>query len=618
MCSTAFYRLDGIAPALSGHSAIIVAHDQPAFRPSPSPTLLASLNVLAQSPLPVGSAGDARLPPAVRSRRHLHARRRSGWPPMAGTWTISGNEITLQNDPGRRNATAPRRYTFSVDGAAFGLDVVADDCQARRMILDRSRWLPPGTAPIGARAPHRPHRRAPAKTPLPPATPAPATGRRSAAAKPSGIADGQNLPDTLESGDRREHPVAHADSRARAFEPDRVGRPRLRDHRDQQPRQRDVQAGPVRRRRRVRRSLAASLDALRDRQADRQDSLGATAAQGEPRNKRHIKSTYASASPATDGRIVVAWFGSQGVYAYDVDGGLRWKVDLGRVDMGAYDIPALRVGTGELADHLERPGDRAVRHAGRFVPARARRRHRRDGVENAIARSCRRGARRRSSRHAAGPELVTNASNFIRGYDPTHRQGAVAARRQLEDHGADADLRRRPAHHRERPRAGAADLCRAARRARRSDAGEWRDRQARRWRGARPAAVLTCRRRSPIAGSSTCSPTTACSTPTNLRPARRSIASGLPLVGSGFSASPVAADGKIYLSNEDGEMLVVEAGATFKHIATNSMGETLMATPALSDGVMYVRGVDAVRDRRRRAACEAGRYARLRPCRAPS
>jgi hypothetical protein len=37
-------------------------------------------------------------------------------------------------------------------------------------------------------------------------------------------------------------------------------------------------------------------------------------------------------------------------------------------------------------------------------------------------------------------------------------------------------------------------------------------------------------------------------------------------------------------------MLVVQAGETFKHLATNSMGETLMATPALSEGVMYVRG----------------------------
>jgi outer membrane protein assembly factor BamB len=61
-------------------------------------------------------------------------------------------------------------------------------------------------------------------------------------------------------------------------------------------------------------------------------------------------------------------------------------------------------------------------------------------------------------------------------------------------------------------------------------------------------------------------------------------------VGSGFSASPVAADGKIYLSNEDGDMLVVRAGPTFEHIATNSIGELLMATPALSEGVMFVRG----------------------------
>jgi outer membrane protein assembly factor BamB len=68
----------------------------------------------------------------------------------------------------------------------------------------------------------------------------------------------------------------------------------------------------------------------------------------------------------------------------------------------------------------------------------------------------------------------------------------------------------------------------------------------------------------------------------------------LPLVGSGYSASPIAADGKIYLSNEDGEMLIVEAGATFKHIGTNSIGEMLMATPALSDGVMYVRGVSTL------------------------
>lgn len=52
----------------------------------------------------------------------------------------------------------------------------------------------------------------------------------------------------------------------------------------------------------------------------------------------------ASIASAADGRIVVAWFGSQGIYAYDMSGGLRWSVDLDRVDMGAYDIPAYEWG----------------------------------------------------------------------------------------------------------------------------------------------------------------------------------------------------------------------------------------------------------------------------------
>ena len=65
-------------------------------------------------------------------------------------------------------------------------------------------------------------------------------------------------------------------------------------------------------------------------------------------------------------------------------------------------------------------------------------------------------------------------------------------------------------------------------------------------------------------------------------------------VGSGFSASPVAADGKLYLTSEDGEILVIAAGREFQKLATNSMGELVMATPALSDGVMYVRSASSL------------------------
>src|SRR4029079_14003554 len=63
----------------------------------------------------------------------------------------------------------------------------------------------------------------------------------------------------------------------------------------------------------------------------------------------------------------------------------------------------------------------------------------------------------------------------------------------------------------------------------------------------------------------------------------------LEKVGNGFSASPVAADGKIYLSNEDGDIFVVAAGRDVQAVSNNSMGELVMATPALSNGVMFVR-----------------------------
>jgi len=64
----------------------------------------------------------------------------------------------------------------------------------------------------------------------------------------------------------------------------------------------------------------------------------------------------------------------------------------------------------------------------------------------------------------------------------------------------------------------------------------------------------------------------------------------IPHRAHGFSASPVAADGKIYLAGEDGLVFVVAAGAELKLLATNPLGEPLMATPAMSDGVIYLRG----------------------------
>ncbi len=62
--------------------------------------------------------------------------------------------------------------------------------------------------------------------------------------------------------------------------------------------------------------------------------------------------------------------------------------------------------------------------------------------------------------------------------------------------------------------------------------------------------------------------------------------------GGAFTASPVAADGKIYLSSEDGDIFVFKAGPKHELLATNTVGEVLMATPAISGGMLIVRGIN--------------------------
>ena len=59
--------------------------------------------------------------------------------------------------------------------------------------------------------------------------------------------------------------------------------------------------------------------------------------------------------------------------------------------------------------------------------------------------------------------------------------------------------------------------------------------------------------------------------------------------GGSFSASPIAADGRLYFANEDGDIFVARAGRTYQEIAKNEMKEVIMSTPAISDGVVIVR-----------------------------
>jgi outer membrane protein assembly factor BamB len=60
--------------------------------------------------------------------------------------------------------------------------------------------------------------------------------------------------------------------------------------------------------------------------------------------------------------------------------------------------------------------------------------------------------------------------------------------------------------------------------------------------------------------------------------------------GTRFFASPVAADGLIYLASEPGDVYAVRAGVEYELVSVNPVGEKLFATPAMADGTLYIRG----------------------------
>ncbi|HEX6973136.1 MAG TPA: PQQ-binding-like beta-propeller repeat protein [Vicinamibacterales bacterium] len=512
----------------------------------------------------------------------------SGWPTMAGTWKASGDELTITTTGGPAECAPPARYKFQVSDSHVRLSVVADGCQPRRMILDRSEWRPEGEA---VKPPARSIvRTGPVKPPaLPAAKPAKGGWPSFRGPNASGVADGLNLPDnwsparnenvlwhTLIPGLAHSSPIVWGDrifvtsaisSKAGAtFKPGLYGDGDASDDSSKH------------------KWMLYAID-----KGTGKIAWERVAFEGEPRNKRHIKSTYASASPATDGRIVVAWFGSQGVHAFDVNGTPLWQVDLGRVNMGAYDIPAYEWGPASspviwndlVFIQCDTQADSFIlaldAKTGQTVWKTERDELPSWGTPSVLE-------------TPSGPQLVTNASKFVRAYDPRTgkelwRVGGSSKITAPTPIAAGDLLIVASGRAPERPifavRSTARGDITLAKDTTSNDAVAW----SKTGRGPYMPTPLVYNGILYVLANNGVLDAYDVTTGQEIYRQR------LPTVGSGFSASPVAADGKIYLSNEDGEMLVIAAGREFKLIATNSMGELLMATPALSDGAMYVKTV---------------------------
>lgn len=310
--------------------------------------------------------------------------------------------------------------------------------------------------------------------------------------------------------------------------------------------------------------------------------------EGVPKEKRHVKSTYASSSPATDGRYVVAFFGSQGLYAFDMKGKLVWKKDLGRLDVGAYDLPEYEWGTASSPiiykdlvivqcdtskeDFLMginiKTGETVWKTERTEMPSWAT-----PTVYQGKARA----------------ELITNAPNFIRGNDP---ETGIELWKLGDSSNITAptpifsgDLivvasGRRPNAPIFVVRPGASGDITLPKGQTTSQHVAWTRQKVGSYMPT-PLIYMGLLYVLKNEGIFTCF---------DLATGEEKYQSRIPHQGSGFSGSPVASDGKIYLPSEDGDIFIVKAGDKFELLGKNSIGQLLMATPAISGKMMFVRG----------------------------
>ena len=312
-----------------------------------------------------------------------------------------------------------------------------------------------------------------------------------------------------------------------------------------------------------------------------------TAAEGPVKIKRHLKASHASSTPATDGKHLVAIFGPEGLFCYDLDGKLLWRKDLGTLDAGWFFNPAYQWGYAS-SPILYR--DLVIVQAdvqqGSFIAAFKLA----DGTEAW-----------RTSRDEipswgtptiveapSGPELVTNGSRFLRGYDPLTGKELWRMQNRSEITVATPVATQglvlftngyRPVPSVVAVRAGArGDVSLKEGETANAGVAWYKDKGG----TYMPTPVVVGDHFYTLAnqGVLTCY---------DARSGEKVYQERVGGTGGAFTASIVAGDGRLYLASEDGDVWVIKAGAKYEQIAKNPMGEVMMATPAIAGGRILIR-----------------------------
>jgi len=308
---------------------------------------------------------------------------------------------------------------------------------------------------------------------------------------------------------------------------------------------------------------------------------------GVPAVKRHPKSSHANHTPCTDGKRVVAFFGSEGLYCYDMKGKALWKKDLGRLDWGFYRMAAAQWGgSSSPVIHKDMVIVQCDVQKDSFIAAYDLK----DGGE--IWKTSRDEVPTWGTPTVYGgkenPQIVVNGYKHIGGYEiGTGKEiwrmrggGDIPVPTPVVAGGliyiTNAHGRMAPIYAIRISASGDISL----------GEGESSNEHVA-WSYKRGGNYM----QTPIVYEGylyCCSDRGRLScyeAKTGKQMYSESLGSGV----GGFSASTVAADGKIYCTSEVGKVFVVKAGPRFEIIGVNEMGETCMATPAICRGTLLFR-----------------------------
>ena len=312
-----------------------------------------------------------------------------------------------------------------------------------------------------------------------------------------------------------------------------------------------------------------------------------TAHSGIPKVKRHIKSSHANPTPATDGKHVIAFFGSEGLYCYNPEGELLWKQDLGYLDSGALDAAEIQWAFGSSPIIYEKlvvvqcdVNNQSFVAAFDLETGKEVWRTLRDEVPTWGTPTVHKSGKRtqvivNGYRHLGGYDLTTGAELWrMRGGGDIPVPTPYVAHELIfitNAHGPGMPI----------------FAIRTNAQGDISLQGDQTSNQYIAWsrpkRGSYMPTTIVYGDHLYVGndrGILTCY-----QAQTGEQHFRVRLAGGQ----AAYSASPVASDGKIYFTGEDGDIHVIKAGTEYKLLASNSMGEPCLATPALSDGMIFVR-----------------------------